>query len=110
SAYFADNMFGCDATNGVTFPNFQAVAAAFGFPVRKISTHDELPAVLAAALEAPGPQFCEVLLDPTQNFAPKLSSRKLDDGRMVSSPLHDMAPFLSREELAENMWNPQHES
>ena len=52
-----------------------------------------------------GPQFCEVMIDPAQNFAPKLSSRKLDDGRMVSSPLHDMAPFLSREELAENMWD-----
>jgi acetolactate synthase-1/2/3 large subunit len=45
------------------------------------------------------------VLDPAQGFAPKLSSRKLDDGRMVSSPLHDMAPFLPREELAGNMWN-----
>ena len=44
------------------------------------------------------------MLDPAQVFAPKLSSRKLEDGRMVSSPLHDMAPFLSREELAANMW------
>jgi acetolactate synthase-1/2/3 large subunit len=110
SAYFSDNMFGCDATNGITFPNVQAIAAAFGFPVHKITTHGELRAVLAAALGASGPQFCEVMIDPAQNFAPKLSSRKLDDGRMVSSPLHDMAPFLSREELAENMWNPQHES
>ena len=38
-----------------------------------------------------------------QQFAPKLSSRKLEDGSMVTSPLEDMAPFLSREELAGNM-------
>ncbi len=104
SAYFPDNMFGCDAESGVTFPDFCALAIAFGLPVHKAATHAELPALLAKVLAAPGPQFCEIRLNPAQVFAPKLSSRKLEDGRMVSSPLHDMAPFLSREELAENMW------
>ena len=47
--------------------------------------------------------MCEVTLDLEQQFAPKLSSRKLEDGSMVTSPLEDMAPFLSREELAGNM-------
>ena len=47
--------------------------------------------------------MCEVFLDLSQQFAPKVSSRKLDDGRMVSAPLEDMAPFLSREELASNL-------
>jgi acetolactate synthase-1/2/3 large subunit len=41
-------------------------------------------------------------LDPAQGFEPKLSSRRLPDGRMVSSPLDDMAPFLDRGELAAN--------
>jgi acetolactate synthase-1/2/3 large subunit len=105
TAFFSDNMFGCDASNGVTFPNFCRVAAAFGLPVRRVNTHAELPEALAQTLAADGPQFCEIMLDPAQGFAPKLSSRKLEDGRMVSSPLHDMAPFLPREELAENMWS-----
>ena len=46
------------------------------------------------------------MLDLAQPFAPKLSSRKLDDGRMVSAPLEDMAPFLSRDELRANMLVP----
>jgi acetolactate synthase-1/2/3 large subunit len=46
------------------------------------------------------------VLDLAQAFAPKSSSRKLDDGRMVTAPLEDMAPFLSREELKENMLVP----
>ena len=110
TAYFSDNIFGCDAASGVTFPDFTRIAAAFGFPVRRIVNHDSLRSLLSETLEEAGPQFCEVLIDPAQIFAPKLSSRKLDDGRMVSSPLHDMAPFLPREELAENIWNnaPKH--
>ena len=43
------------------------------------------------------------MLDLGQAFAPKLSSRKLDDGRMISAPLEDMAPFLDRAELAANI-------
>ena len=110
SAYFSDNMFGCEPTNGITFPDFQRIAAAFGFPVHRITTHAQLIGALEETLHGAGPQFCEVMIDPAQNFAPKLSSRKLEDGRMVSSPLHDMAPFLSREELAENMWDQKHEA
>ena len=43
------------------------------------------------------------MLDPEQGFEPKSSSRVLEDGRIISPPLEDLAPFLSREELAENM-------
>jgi acetolactate synthase-1/2/3 large subunit len=55
------------------------------------------------ALASEGPFICEVMIDKGQQFAPKLSSRKLEDGSMVSSPLEDLVPFLSREELAEAM-------
>jgi acetolactate synthase-1/2/3 large subunit len=103
AAFFADNMFGCDPDSGVSFPDFQKVFAAFGFMPRSISAHMALTFMIEETLAAEGPQFCEVLLDPAQNFAPKLSSRRLEDGTMVSSPLHDMAPFLPRDELAGNM-------
>ncbi len=103
TAFFADNMFGCDGPSGVSFPDFQAIAAAFGFAPRLIATHGGLAPGIAATLAADGPQFCEIVLDPAQAFAPKLSSRRLEDGSMVSSPLHDMAPFLPRAELAENI-------
>ena len=49
------------------------------------------------------------MLDPEQTFEPKLSSRQLADGRMVSSPLEDLHPFLSREELLENLLIPPFE-
>ncbi len=46
----------------------------------------------------------EIIIDPDQGFAPKLTSRKLDDGTMVSPSLHDMKPFLDEDELAKNIF------
>jgi acetolactate synthase-1/2/3 large subunit len=46
------------------------------------------------------------MLDINQTFSPKLASRKLPNGKMVSASLEDMAPFLSRDELSENIINP----
>jgi acetolactate synthase I/II/III large subunit len=105
-AFFSDNIYGCGPSNGVTFPDFLRVASAFGIEARRCAAHGDLDAAIRATLDGAGPQICEIMLDPEQPFAPKLSSRKLDDGRMVSAPLEDMAPFLSREELAENMIAP----
>ena len=43
------------------------------------------------------------MLDPDQQFEPRMSSRQLPDGKIVSVPLEDMYPFLEREELFENL-------
>ena len=50
--------------------------------------------------------ICQVFVTKTQVTMPKASSRKLEDGRMASMPLEDMAPFLDRGELKENMYIP----
>ena len=104
--YFPDNIVGCGTESGLGFPDFSKLAWAYGIPFRRVSAHAELEAAVRETLDTEGPQMCEVFLDLTQVFAPKLSSRRLADGRMISSPLEDLAPFLSREELRENMLVP----
>jgi len=100
--FFPDNVVGCGEDSGLRFPDFEKVAGAFTLPFRRIQKHEELEDAIRWALTSRGPVLCEVMLDLAQGFAPKLSSRKLEDGRMETAPLEDMAPFLSREELAEN--------
>jgi acetolactate synthase-1/2/3 large subunit len=104
--YFPDNPVGCGPESGLGFPDLSKLAWAYGFPFRRIERHAELAEGLAAALATEGPSICEVMLDPQQSFAPKAASRRLEDGRMVSSPLEDLAPFLERSELAANMQIP----
>lgn len=104
--FFADNIIGCGTDSGLSFPDFGKVAHAFGLPFRRCQTHGELSSAISATLTEQGAAICEIMIDLAQSFAPKLSSRKLDDGRMVTAALEDMAPFLSREELAKNMLVP----
>jgi acetolactate synthase-1/2/3 large subunit len=104
--YFPDNLVGCGPESGLTFPDFLTLGKAFGFGVRRCSTHPDMADAIAELLAGPGPQLLEVMVDPEQPFSPKLASRQLDDGRMVSSPLEDLAPFLDRSELAQNMLIP----
>jgi acetolactate synthase-1/2/3 large subunit len=104
--YFPDNVVGCGPESGVTFPDFQKIGAAFGFETRRSVAHADLAETIRLTLDGPGAQLCEVILDKAQPFAPKLSSRRLEDGRMVTSALEDLAPFLSREEMADNMLIP----
>jgi acetolactate synthase-1/2/3 large subunit len=104
--FFGGRVFGSDPKSGVTFPDFSKLAPGFGIPYRSCRTHAELRARIRETLSEEGPQACEIFLDPEQVFAPKLASRQLPDGRIISPALEDMAPFLPREELAENMLIP----
>ena len=39
----------------------------------------------------------ELILDLEQQFSPKLASKKLDDGSMITAELEDMSPLLDDE-------------
>lgn len=97
-SHFKPPMIGIDAESGVGFPDFAKLAEAFGLPYWEISQEQETKKVLERALGDAEPCVIEVKVDPEQNFAPKSSSRVLEDGSIVSPTLSDMAPFLPREE------------
>jgi acetolactate synthase-1/2/3 large subunit len=101
---FFGRLGGEGPDSGVSFPDFIAVATAFGIPARRLATAD-FSSQLAEILAMDGPCLCDVVLDETQGFEPRMSSRKLDDGSIVTPPLEDMFPFLNRDELASNMIN-----
>jgi acetolactate synthase I/II/III large subunit len=103
--FFKGNFIGESPRSGISFPDFAKVAAAYGLPSRRIEAAD-FGGQIDEFLALSGPALCEVILDPRQGFEPRLSSRQLPDGRIVTASFEDMAPFLSREELAENMLAP----
>jgi acetolactate synthase I/II/III large subunit len=101
-ANFFGKLVGESRTSGISFPDLTRVAAAYGIPAMPLESSSEF-STIEAVLRSPGPALCLVRLDPAQEFEPRLKSRQLADGQMVSPNLEDMYPFLTPEELSENL-------
>lgn len=103
--YFGEPLVGVGEESGdLSFPDLEKLTPAYGFPYRSIHTSEELQEKIKEVLDFDGAIVCEVFVTKYQKTEPKTSAKKLPDGRMVSAPLEDMYPFLSREELEENMY------
>jgi acetolactate synthase-1/2/3 large subunit len=101
--FFNGQEVGAGPKSGVGFPNFEILSSAFGIPYFRCANHEEMRERISQAIDQPGPALCEIMVDESVAFAPKLSSKQLSDGKIVSPPLEDLAPFLPKEELASNM-------
>ena len=88
----------CDG-NGLSFPDLEKLSAAYGIRYVRISDSSEVTSKTLEAISGNDPVLCEVVLSDKQTFSPKLSSKVLPDGRIVSPPIDDMFPFLEREEF-----------
>ena len=91
----------CDG-NGLDFPDMEKIAYAYGLDYYKVETEKDIKNIKEQVLEKEGPVLCEVIVDSKQNFGPKLSSKVLPDGKIVSPEIDAMFPFLPREEYESN--------
>lgn len=91
----------CDE-NGISFPKVQRLAYAYEIPYVRVENVSEIFDKVQQVLGINGPVLCEVIVDAEQNFEPKLSSKVLPDGKIISPEIDDMYPFLPREEYESN--------
>ena len=89
--------------SGVSFPKFENLSNAFGFPYFKAENHDQMKDAIKKTLGIKGPAVCELIVDENQIFAPKLGAKQHPDGKITSPALEDLSPFLSKDELKSNM-------
>lgn len=99
---FFKRTAGESPASGVTLPDYVRLGAAYGLAAHRIAGPGFAES-LAAVLAEDGPAVIEVMLDGQQGFEPRMSSRQLPDGSIVSPSLEDMYPFLSPEELHQAM-------
>ena len=89
---------GSSPDSGVYFPDFTKVAAAFGLPVFHASIDSPWEEQIDAFLESTGPRVLIADLEESQEFEPRLKSRKV--GSEIQTPeLDDMFPHLPDETL-----------
>jgi len=94
---------GAEQSSGVTCPDIIKIANAYGLPNVRIANTEELNLKIDSVLQAPGPMICEIIMEENQPLIPRVSSLKKPDGTIISKPIEDLYPFLSREEFLENM-------
>ena len=106
--YFKDqkhNGIGSDSGD-ISFPNLEKLALLYDFAFFRCTSNDFLKTKLKSFLENSQNSLLEVMVTKDQIVEPKLSSKRLKNGQMVSAPLEDLAPFLNTEEINENMFIP----
>jgi acetolactate synthase-1/2/3 large subunit len=99
---FQPPFIGIDAHSGISFPDMQKISYAYGVPYFRLDSLADASKTVQDVLLTDGFALCEVILDTTQFFEPKISSKVLPDGRIISPPFDDMFPFLDREEYEKN--------
>lgn len=97
--FFNGKYIGCTPGTGVSFPDFHKIADTFGFIYKKCESNcqaEENIKFLTKSKQRVFLEICQKLDDPV---TPKLMSRLDENGNMLTPALHDMYPFLDKDEL-----------
>ncbi len=100
---FKGEYVGTDRESGVSCPDFSRIADAFQIKYYSISSWEDFESFIPEVQGHNEPVICDVFMDPEQFFYPKLSLVIKKDGSIVSPPLEDLSPLLSREVMNKEM-------
>ncbi len=101
--YFRKNYVGSSAVSGVEIPSIKKVVKAYGLKYSLISNNKELDFKLRKILNNDFAEVIEVKIDPKKHLYPKLTSQIGSNGKMTTSPLEDLFPFIDRDVLKKIM-------
>ena len=89
-SYLGGRMVATGPSSGVSFPNLEKIANAYGLKYFRISTNKDIDGVLSKVLEYNGPLLCEVMSDPNEIHEPKVVGKPQPDGTIIPGKLDDM--------------------
>ena len=96
------NRYGSDSTSGISFPNTEKIAYAYGIKYLSARKNEEITKILEEFINCKEAVIFEIFCC-VQGRYPKLNSVKNEDGTFTSRPFEDMAPFMDREEFENEM-------
>jgi acetolactate synthase-1/2/3 large subunit len=99
---FFGSKFGVDKSSGLSFPDTQKLAYAYGIKYFSAKNNEEYNKHLFDFIQCKEAVIFEVF-SCIQSRYPRLNAKKNDDGTFTNRPLEDMEPFLSSEEFKNEM-------
>ena len=100
---FKGEYVGTDRKSGVSCPDYSRIANAFKIKYYSVKSWEDFENCIPQIQDYNEPVICDVFMDPEQFFYPKLSLVIKKDGTIVSPPLEDLSPLLSREVINKEM-------
>ena len=97
--FFGGRRWGVSNSTGVYFADIAKIAEAFELPYFKVTNNEELDQYMPSLMRRPYPVIVEFMSQNTLDVLPAQAIKP--DG--TQGGLHDMSPFLSPEELAQEM-------
>jgi acetolactate synthase-1/2/3 large subunit len=101
--FFESRYYGTDEQSGLSFPEIEKIAYAYGIPYHKLRTGFDLDTKLSDILNVDGCALVEVICPFKQDMSPSSSAKIDKDGKLVSQPLENMFPFLDEKEFKQEM-------
>jgi acetolactate synthase-1/2/3 large subunit len=99
---FFKNKYGVDYSSGLSFPNTEKIANAYGIKYICAKKNEDINTAIEEFIEHKDAIILEVFCC-IQGRYPRLNALKNDDGTFTNRPYEDMDPFLSREEFEKEM-------
>lgn len=97
--FFNGLEIGCTPESGVSFPDFKKIADAFDYDYMLCENNESVGDSLKKLFKSDNQVILEILQRLDDPVIPKVTSRLQEDGSFATPALHDMAPFLDKEEL-----------
>lgn len=102
--FFNGVCIGCTEETGISFPAFEDVAKTFGFEYLHCGSNAEVEDAVQKLMRSEKRVLLEVDQLYDNPVVPKVMSRLDENGKMLTPALHDMAPFLSKDEMKKLMF------
>jgi acetolactate synthase-1/2/3 large subunit len=99
---FFKNKFGVDYSSGISFPDSEKIAYAYGIKYLSARKNEDFNRALEEFISCKETVILEVFCC-IQGRYPRLNAIKNDDGTFTNRPFEDMDPFMDREEFKNEM-------
>jgi acetolactate synthase-1/2/3 large subunit len=100
---FFKAKFGVDYDSGISFPNSEKIAKAYGIQYICAKKNEDIEKVMEEFINYKDGAIILEVFCCIQGRVPRLNAIKNDDGTFTNRPFEDMDPFLSREEFEKEM-------
>ena len=97
--YFEGRRLGTDRSTGLAIPKLENIVKGFGLKFEKIVSTGDIRRILKDVFADSSPVIVEIYVDPTQQTEPRVFTKVMPNGKMITAPMENLHPEISEAQL-----------